>query len=284
MKKITVPIFTWIVVGLLSCNKDDGSIAAEKEAMVAIDPEIELALDQMNPLGFKYTLENDKVVFVKVFDSYTDEAVEASVFMRSDADALAQKFADLIPYDIRKEISFLYLTGSRPEGDAFSGFVSSIHSNKNTHWLLALGVGTYLFTKENEREDWFKSTVIHEYAHIKSANDAQAHKGDCIQNELDSGNECFKEDSYVVRFNNIFWRDIIDEWNQDGEAYYNSHKEDFVTGYASSNYFEDFAESFTAFVLEPDKRPEETIAGKKVNFFYQYPYWISIRNAIREKL
>ena len=258
-------------------------ITAVKESnKIKIDPEIEDALDKQNPLGFKYRLEKDKVTFVKVFNSYTKEAIERNEFKKEHADRMAQKFAKLIPYEIRKEVPLLYLTGARPNEESFSGFVQSIHKDKNNHWLVALGISSYIYN--NDPENWFKHTVLHEYAHIKSANTEQAHsnKNGCANGELDSGNECFKKDSYALAFYNTFWDKIIAEWRNDGQAYYNAHKKDFVTGYAASNYAEDFAESFTFFVMEASKRSGNTIADKKVNFFYQYPYWVSIRKSIRK--
>jgi hypothetical protein len=273
-------------LGFFSCSKDDETTTPEPETLVVVDPKLEQALDQQFPLGFKYNLQNNELTFVKVFDSYTNEAVERDLFDRNDADAMAQKFVDLIPYNIRKETAFLYLTGSRPNGENFEGFVESINTNDNTHWLVALGIGSYIFADESTREENLIGTMIHEFAHIKSANSEQASRNvsNCGQNELDSGQECFKSDSYMVNFYNTFWEDILEEWTEDSEAYYNAHQEDFVTGYASSNYSEDFAESFRVFVVEDAMSTGNTKADQKVNFFYQFDYWKSIRLAIRENL
>jgi hypothetical protein len=275
-------------LGLLfvACSDDDGTSAPQPEPLVTVDPEVEQTLDQQNPLGFKYDLQNNQLTFVKLFESYTNDANEADFFGREDADALAQKFHDLIPYDIRKEIPFLYLTGSRPTGEAFAGFVQSIHTNANTHWLLALGIGSYIFGDDNQREQQLMHTSIHEFAHVKTANHQQAYpsQSGCAQGELDSGQKCFEADSYMTNFYNTFWEAILTEWQMDNEVYYQVHQEDFVTGYASSNFFEDFAESFTFFVLEENRRTGNTMADQKVNFFYNFSYWTEIRNTIRENL
>ena len=75
---------------------------------------------------------------------------------------------------------------------------------------------------------------------------------------------CMKEDSYLNKFFQKFWADIYPEyyyWEENQDAYHDltafhqKYYDQFVTWYyASSHPAEDFAESFTAFVLWDDEQ------------------------------
>ncbi|MBI3151573.1 MAG: hypothetical protein HYZ21_05540, partial [Chloroflexi bacterium] len=61
------------------------------------------------------------------------------------------------------------------------------------------------------------------------------------------------------------------------------YEDRFVTSYAATNPEEDIAEAFTFFVFGPTPAGD-TIAEKKVLFFYQYPELIELRVNILRNL
>jgi hypothetical protein len=58
----------------------------------------------------------------------------------------------------------------------------------------------------------------------------------------------------------------------------------FVTEYAATNPGEDIAESFALFVLDQRNAAPQTVAEKKVAFFYAYPALTAFRNDMRQAL
>jgi hypothetical protein len=133
--------------------------------------------------------------------------------------------------------------------------------------------------------DMLKGTVIHENAHIlslsasQSDNDLIGYEEWCDDNECDDNkyrrifaqreaacapnyydywSGCLKEDSYLNLFFQKFWADIYREYyygdNQimSTDAFHAKYYDQFVSNYAADHPIEDFAESFTAFVLWDD--------------------------------
>ena len=77
--------------------------------------------------------------------------------------------------------------------------------------------------------------------------------------------------------------DNADKFLDDNERFYQTHKKQFVTNYAATNPDEDFAESFTAFVLK-EKPTTSTIADQKIQFFYDFPELVEMRDFMRSNL
>jgi len=150
-------------------------------------------------------------------------------------------------------------------------------------------------------------TLIHEYAHLLTLGPDQVTPSTAVFNKPDDdeiyydeasacpdyfpGEGCSQADSYINAFFNQFWADIHEEWQdinliEDDDTYYNAldnfyykYEDRFATDYAATNPEEDIAEVFTFFVLSP--RPDgNTIAEKKVLFFYDYPELVQLRDAI----
>lgn len=114
-----------------------------------------------------------------------------------------------------------------------------------------LGGGGTIILSGNVPDDEFRALLIHECAHVidtgmwngTAAAGASAFK--------DHGNAIFNDDK-SLGFYMISWSDA--ETKKE-----NMKKEDFVSGYASWNAFEDFAESFALYTLhkeEFEKRAE----------------------------
>jgi hypothetical protein len=67
------------------------------------------------------------------------------------------------------------------------------------------------------------------------------------------------------------------------DAFYEEHKDRFVTDYAASNPGEDLAETFTHFVIE-DRPTGDSIADQKVQLLWADPDMVSLRDQIRANL
>ena len=135
--------------------------------------------------------------------------------------------------------------------------------------------------------DYLKGVLIHENAHILSLSSSQADNDSiayeelcdddwecddnkirrifaqkeaaCAPNFYDDWAGCLKEDSYLNLFFQKFWTDIYREYIYGGEqvisayAFHQKYYDQFVSNYAATNPAEDFAETFTTFVLWDDE-------------------------------
>lgn len=130
-------------------------------------------------------------------------------------------------------------------------------------------------------------TMVHEYGHIVSLNNTQvpAIEGVCPRLTLPEG--CANQAAYIQAFYTKFWDKYGYDKPQDMgsnteavTAFYEDHRDSFVSDYAATNYGEDWAESWAAFVTG-SKPVANTEKAKKVQFFYDYPGLVAARNRIR---
>jgi hypothetical protein len=131
-------------------------------------------------------------------------------------------------------------------------------------------------------------TLLHEYAHILTLNNAQfvadASSGSTYQSE----DNYTAEDSYLNLFYQQFWADIYSEWegyydDDDVDAFYELYPDQFLTDYAATEPEEDIAESWLYFIISLG--PEgSSIAEQKIEFFYDFPEMVSLREEIRNNL
>lgn len=166
-----------------------------------------------------------------------------------------------------------------------------------------LGVVAYVVPLDSEGKVWcmtvdpadisedglFPYTVVHEIAHYISLNEKQVDyfNGDFTfypMYRFADWNLVAKEDSYLQAFYTSFWKDIINDWatNEENPYFYYRHKSQFVTGYSSTECAEDFAESFSAYVLLDKAPTPETQA--KLDFFDQYPEFRELKKVILKKI
>ena len=194
--------------------------------------------------------------------------------------------------------------------------------------------------------DYLKGTLIHENAHIISLSSSQADNDSiayeelcdddwrcndneirrifaqkeaaCAPNFYDGAVGCLKEDSYLNLFFQEFWTDIYREYIYGGEQvistdeFHQKYYDHFVSWYAATNPAEDFAESFTVFVLWNDEEianhkkwckkegwniisepgwsywklceniyRDNSIWEEKIRFFYDFPELVEMRDFIR---
>ena len=176
-------------------------------------------------------------------------------------------------------------------------------------------------------EQWHKSIMIHENAHILSLGSSQSDNDDpfsstgiddlyespytelrkivqekvsaCTPNYYDDASGCMKNNSYMNKFFQKFWVDIYpsfkwfyefddnDKFLDHNALFYKKYETQFVTDYAASNPSEDFAESFTVFVLQ-EKPTKSTVSfihsDQKILFFYDFPELVEMRDFIRSNL
>ena len=131
-------------------------------------------------------------------------------------------------------------------------------------------------------------TIVHEFGHIITLNHTQLTGVSNGTYETQEG--ILTENSYMNKFYAEFWKGKTEKYllsNEDGyrqydvEKLYTDHEAWFVSDYAATNVEEDIAESFRVFVLE-DKASGNGIKDQKVNFFYQFPELVTMRDEIRD--
>jgi hypothetical protein len=168
-------------------------------------------------------------------------------------------------------------------------------------------------------EQYHKSTMIHENAHILSLGSSQSDNdwvldsvsntelveivqekaAACAPNYYDDVSGCMNSNSYLNKFFQEFWVDIYpsfkwyyefddyDKFEHHNDLFYQKYKTQFVTWYAATNPDEDFAESFTVFVLK-EKPTKSTVSfihsDQKILFFYDFPELVEMRDFIRSNL
>ncbi len=224
-----------------------------------------------------------------LIDEQDDEALQESVW---------DFYAAMIPEDWRNFIShYVVMT------DGLGGTLAAVEQNPNDPYTWMLNVD--IADTEDLRELTF--TLIHEYGHLLTLNQEEVDVDEYVFNNPDdedayyeaadncdtyfTGEGCAYSDSYFYLFYDEFWSDIYAEWDEiqyieDEDEYYAALDEfyfarenEFVTDYAVTNPGEDIAESWAFFVTQA-KPAGNTIAEKKVLFFYQFPELVTLRTEI----
>lgn len=127
-----------------------------------------------------------------------------------------------------------------------------------------------------KEDGMFPYSVVHEIAHYLSLNEQQVdyfgEEWEAYPKERYSDSECAaRENSYLQAYYSAFWQNIIDDWAVDPENiyFYWRHESELATPYAVTECAEDFAESFSGYVLE--KKAKTPKLQKKYDFFAAYP-------------
>jgi len=128
-------------------------------------------------------------------------------------------------------------------------------------------------------EQW-KATLIHEFAHVLTLNKNQMRyypqtenttllerfAENCTTNVLQEW--CLNETAYLDDFIDTFWSDIeyLEQVRNEEINAYEDTPDSFITDYAATN-------------------PEwNTIADKKLQFFYNYPELETLRKQVRSRI
>jgi hypothetical protein len=169
--------------------------------------------------------------------------------------------------------------------DAFVETLPPLHEK----WLYAVSERML----EDIESDWNTELIIHELAHIVSyevpGGAARMIGQNCASYFDQSG--CPVDDSYLDQYVDAFW-DTSDlrrvtyfvgqnDGYETAYEYYDEHKTEYVSEYATIAPEEDFAESFRYFMLE--EIPTGKLAKQKVAFFGQFGELLSMQREIREE-
>jgi hypothetical protein len=241
---------------------------------IRCDTDCNLFLDFHDPVDAKLEKFQDEDLHKQLFDMYVS----------------------ITPKQILKDVVYLHIT-TDGYGGAESAAVGRDSILPMKYWLsidpldMAPSAGPI-------DEQWHKSIMIHENAHILSLGSSQSDNDDpfsstgiddlyespytelrkivqekvsaCAPNYYDDASGCMKNNSYMNKFFQKFWVDIYpsfkwffefddnDKFLDHNALFYKKYEKQFVTEYAASNPSEDLAESFTAFVLQ-EKPTKSTV-------------------------
>lgn len=228
-------------------------------------------------------------------------------------DELWGYFKQLVPEEYRQN-----LVGFDIGTDGLDGTWAEVYQSYEDpqNWILAIDPQDFYLDDELYLEDLL-GTMVHELGHLISLDSDQIYLDDELYylwkdgsnwdywdyyDELVAkcstyfpGEGCSKRNSYINDFYQEFWLDkydenleiwnIIDEDEFEDEMYdfYLKYEDEFVDDYAAYNPAEDFAETFMYFVLEYQDYDEDfEIIREKIDFFYQYPELVEMKNQIYE--
>ena len=282
------------------CYRDDGSaeplFIAMMDGVTDYDESFEEKLLDDEYILVKYVINGNEITAPEY------ESVDANLKAYQDDIATQERiwafYAAMIPSEARSFLThYIVIT------DGLGGGLAAVEQTPDNPatWMLNVDIAD----TENLEELTF--TLIHEYGHLLTLNANQVDVDEYIFNNPDdedayydaeedcptyfTGEGCAKSSSYFYLFFDTFWRDIYDEWNEiqyieDDDEYYEAldefyfdYESDFVTDYAVTNPGEDIAESWAFFITQA-KPAGNTIAEKKVLFFYQFPELVALRDEI----
>lgn len=248
-----------------------------------------------------YDVRNDEIV-----NPETENDIPAELDSVQNNDDLHAEiwdfFTDLIPATFRS-----YLVEFQMMTDGEDEILASVYQTQDDAYEWGLEVDIMDIDDTYE----FFATLMHEYGHLLSLNPSQVEPSMAIFNDPEDddvyyaeadacpnyfpGEGCSKADSYINLFVERFWNEVFDEWLdvdsiQDDDAYYDAldqfyydHEDAFVSDYAVTNPAEDFAETFSAFIMDPTPAGSTT-AEKKVLFFYEFPELVALRENVVSSL
>lgn len=229
--------------------------------------------DQLVPIAYvektkpiaTYKIDGDDIILeTGKLDKY-QEAVAVDVF---------EHYTKLIPKEWRKNIVEYNI-----ENETEIPFGAYITYSKNNPNKLVIGVNLAMVRYIDKYT--LNYMLIHEFGHAFSIDERERTKPETDDDEYLS---VFREDSYLKTFNKTFWKNVPEFWQlnnkkkqEDVNEFCRINRENFVTPYAVSNVYEDFAESFSYFVLEENTLSSSRPMDIKTNFFYQYPELVLLR-------
>lgn len=198
---------------------------------------------------------------------------DATPEVAAKANEIWERFVKLIPADQRQMVSSFELDGERGGG-------AYVYPNENdeSKWTLGVSVGL---------DDDLDYVLIHEFGHLLTLQAKEVPPSDDAEGcaTYYTGEGCALSGSTFATFVQQFWpQELLTELEQiedyDGQdAFYQKHKDKFVTDYATSNPGEDLAETFAVFVTE-DRPTGDTVADQKVQFLWNDPSMVSLREQI----
>ena len=220
----------------------------------------------------------------QIFERYQISNVDAVSLIADDNNRMFfKRFFSIVPDAYDDDITELVVFTDEEEG--IDAFVETVPSQKGLKWRFGISSEVFKYPVQDKATS---ELFVHEFAHILSYAPVPtvSISGPTTCHKYFDGFGCPPEDSYFVAFLDEYWSDndldnLIDfgtnAWSSSEQKYY------FVSTYAATAPEEDFAESFAQFVLET-RQSNTTVAKQKINFFYQYPELVKMRNEIRSNL
>ena len=283
--------------GAVASQGDENSAESESDTEESgasqLTGEVDNALAQALQAFSVYTLNDD--LSIQIISE--DDEADAKYLDRNRHDEIWRFVSTLLPKSvIRSEVEQYMVFSDGPEETL--AFVAQVDNNLDK-WFIAMDLeDTGLTGNLNQKE--IVHTVVHEFAHILTLENDQvppdatgATESSC--KNYFPGEGCATATSYINLYYQRFWVELADEHAEIDQiedendrldatyAFYEKYTDRFVSDYAATNPGEDIAESFTAFVLK-DKPTGDSIAEKKVQFFYNFPPLMEIRSHIRSQL
>ena len=209
-------------------------------------------------------------------------------------------FTFIVPAEQRKWITqyVIFTDGSYNT----LAWVDRVEFGDNSRWKLGVDV------LDANNPLLLTTTVVHELGHLLTLNSDQiiSEEGEgysvhqnadvCAQYMSDEG--CTTPESYLNQFYQSFWVNLHEEWMETVykphasspeefrsfvQTFHDNHPGEFVSDYAATNIKEDMAESFETFLLSPMPNGD-TIADRKVLFFYYFPELVALRQQMIQNL
>jgi hypothetical protein len=211
-------------------------------------------------------------------------------------------FSTIIPRDQRTSLGY-YIVASDGKG----GMLASVEQFSGHTGVWALVVDP----ADASRPRDLTFTLLHEFGHLLSLNSSQVTPDEAVLSHPDdlqiykqeaascqqyfASGGCSLPDSYINQFFQQFWTKIYGEWSTVNAArkksnyiallahFYHRHPTQFITAYAATSPEEDMAETWAYFVLNP-KPADDSLAHRKVLFFYGFPELVTLRNQIASNI
>jgi hypothetical protein len=182
----------------------------------------------------------------------------ATNFKQTQTDRLRLSFA-------KKEIRETILALPKWHTDALNTL--EIRNESNVSRGLSSAKKIILHTNSIESSDELKSVFIHEMGHIVDLGAITGKRGN--RTNFKDGNTPVLSDDLSVKFYEISWKNTTNTKQ-------NSKRTDFVSGYAQTDCFEDFAESYLFYRLHGENfraaAQNSSLLQNKYNFLKQYVF------------
>jgi hypothetical protein len=270
--------------GVLDADRSNDELLLENEESIA-----------------RYAVDGDEL---RLLDSASLEGVPTWMEDGDRHRQIWELFTRVIPASARPMLAELEITT-----DGRDETLAAVYQTEAdpAQWILSVDVAD-AFNDDGRtlNEEDLLSSLIHEYGHLLSLNETQVEYTVTAEEEDEyaravaqcgqryyTGEGCARRDALIQGFYDRFWKaldaqydDQLDELGLFGEPVdlYTDHEDDFVTDYAASSPHEDFAESWTAFVLGSRPRAPATLADEKILFFYTSDDLTELRAIIRDRL
>ena len=257
-----------------------------------------------------YSVEDGKLVLEEPNEEDGSDFSDISEHRQALHRSIWARVRALVPDQYEQYIHRLVIESDGPaETAAYVEAAEGENSLDLSSWTLSMDIVDSIDHMGNFWDEDMDETIIHEFAHILSFNSSEADPADYndmedlswrdtwdFSEQYREAGSILRKDSYLNLFFLEFWgAEQIQQWfnleslNQD-EYFLDmleisvQYHTDFVSDYAMTNPAEDFAESFTSFVLR-DEIPEKDLGShRKVRFFYDFPEVAEMRNEIRAAL